>query len=282
MQASYLWRADAIELLGAGGRLFTEMMAFLFFGVYLVVPLSSFALITSEKERNSLQLLLITRLGPWTIVLEKLLSQMVPAWLFLLTSLPILSVAYSMGGVSGPMLSSAVWVLSLTALHCACVALMCSAWARTSVQAFMLTIGVGLFMVLGPLWLFLMLDLHGPAEVRVALCLCGPFLFFEYGERSFTSCLLASIPLVIASAGCLTMARVFLTRRALATKGLSDRVKEAFSESDAARSFVESPIGRATIRRTLPAFAPIAWRESGRPGSTLRVGLLLLAAARCF
>ena len=42
----------------------------------------------------------MTRLGPFTILFEKLLSRLVPMFTFLLLSLPLMAFAYSLGGVS--------------------------------------------------------------------------------------------------------------------------------------------------------------------------------------
>ncbi len=66
----------------------------------LFVPAIVSGALTAEKERNTLQLLFLTRLGPWTILLEKLLSRLVPVATFLLVSLPLVFIAYLWGGLT--------------------------------------------------------------------------------------------------------------------------------------------------------------------------------------
>ena len=92
-ECAWRWPDDPLVLMGSGNRIFTDLIGFLFLGIYVIVPLGTFALISGEKERDSLMLLLVTRLHPWKIVFEKLLSQMVPAWLFILSALPLLAIA---------------------------------------------------------------------------------------------------------------------------------------------------------------------------------------------
>jgi len=54
----------------------------------------------------------------------------------LLLSLPLLMVAYALGGISTTHLINTVWLLLLTLLQIGCLALCCSACCRTTVSAF--------------------------------------------------------------------------------------------------------------------------------------------------
>ena len=58
-----------------------------FMGIYLFVPLMASGLITSEKERDLLGLLL-TRLSSGAIVLEKILGRLVPMCYLFFAALP--------------------------------------------------------------------------------------------------------------------------------------------------------------------------------------------------
>src|SRR5438874_2340890 len=60
-----------LAVLGRGRDMFTALVFIQFAGVYLFMPAITCGVLTQEKERDSLQLLLITRLGPWTILFEK-------------------------------------------------------------------------------------------------------------------------------------------------------------------------------------------------------------------
>ena len=58
LNASAFWDTGNVRaMLGSGRHLFNLLMGLQFFGVYVITPLASFGLITSEKERDSLQML---------------------------------------------------------------------------------------------------------------------------------------------------------------------------------------------------------------------------------
>src|SRR5579859_1728420 len=102
-----------LAVLGSGRTMFMALVFMQFTGVYLFMPAITCGVITQEKEHDSLQLLFLTRLGPWTILFEKLLGRMVPMVSFLLLSLPLLAFAYSLGGISPSLLWTGVWMLLL-------------------------------------------------------------------------------------------------------------------------------------------------------------------------
>jgi ABC-type transport system involved in multi-copper enzyme maturation permease subunit len=92
--------SDLSALLGNGARIFSDAMRLQMIGVFLCLPAMMAGLITHEKERSALSLLLITDLRPWRIVLQKFVGGLVPMFTFLLMALPMSAIAYSLGGVS--------------------------------------------------------------------------------------------------------------------------------------------------------------------------------------
>jgi ABC-type transport system involved in multi-copper enzyme maturation permease subunit len=145
-------------VLGHGTDVLDMVYAIEWGGLVLFVPAIMSGALTAEKERNTLQLLFLTRLGPWTIVFEKLLSRLVPVATFLLVSLPLLFVAYLLGGLKQADVEMATAELMLTAFQLASIALFCSAFCATSASAFVLsyvlTALVFLFPLLGVLAIF--------------------------------------------------------------------------------------------------------------------------------
>ncbi|MDP1798434.1 MAG: ABC transporter permease subunit, partial [Planctomycetaceae bacterium] len=129
------WDNLSFNILGTGGRLFSAVVQYQLAAIYLLLPMITAGTITSEKERDTLGILLITKLGPWTIVLEKFLSRVVPMLLYILMSLPLLAVAYSLGGVENGQVLQAGVVLVLCVLQVGSLAVLCSAWFRTTPQA---------------------------------------------------------------------------------------------------------------------------------------------------
>ena len=137
-------------VLGHGTNVLDVVYAIEWGGLVLFVPAIMSGALTAEKERNTLQLLFLTKLGPWTILFEKLLSRLVPIATFLLVSLPLLFVAYLLGGLRQADVEMATAELALTAILLASIALFCSAFCATSASAFILSYGLAALVILFP------------------------------------------------------------------------------------------------------------------------------------
>ena len=98
-------------LLGTGSQLLEAVAAVQIVGIWILLPAIVASALAVEKERQTLPLLFLTRLGPITLLLEQLVSRLVP--MFSLLLLPL-----------------------LTLLQIGCLALCCSACCRTPVSAF--------------------------------------------------------------------------------------------------------------------------------------------------
>jgi hypothetical protein len=129
------FRPDSFEVLGQGKSLFEQLVNWQFWGLYLFLPVMTCGAIAVEKERMTLPLLKLTKLGGWTILLEKLGSRLAAIGSFLLLSLPLEAMAYGLGGVELTDVLKSVYVLTITAFQIGCFALLCSAWFRTTVGA---------------------------------------------------------------------------------------------------------------------------------------------------
>jgi ABC-type transport system involved in multi-copper enzyme maturation permease subunit len=103
--------------------------------IFLFLPPLMAGAVAQEKERDTLGLLFLTDLTPWEIVLQKYFGRLIPMLTLLFLSLPLLAVAYSLGGVSVGMLYSSAATLFLTCLWVGALALECSAHEATTLQA---------------------------------------------------------------------------------------------------------------------------------------------------
>ncbi|MDB5340149.1 MAG: gliding motility-associated transporter permease protein [Planctomycetaceae bacterium] len=126
---------STVSGLGYGAPVLTSLNLLQELGLYLVLPALACSTLTIEKERKTLDLLLITKLGPWTIIFEKFLSQVVAAVNLLLLSLPLLAFSYSLGGISPERLWIALLGLFLTIIRLAAVGIFCSAVFQTTTRA---------------------------------------------------------------------------------------------------------------------------------------------------
>lgn len=137
----------APSLLGAGQSIFENLSVALCWALLILQPAIIAPVLTHEKERGTLSLLLLTPQRPTKLLLEKYLSGLIPMATLLLFALPIGAVAYSYGGVTQFALLSAALVLFGTWLQAGAAALLCSAWFRTTPSAL-----IASYMLLGILY----------------------------------------------------------------------------------------------------------------------------------
>lgn len=122
--------------LGVGLETFRAILWMQFAGIYLFLPAMVSGVLTVEKERNTLGLLLITKLSPWTIIVEKFASRIIPMLTFLLISLPLVSFTYALGGVETGLLLLGVWFLFLCVLQVGSTAMLASSFFRGTAASF--------------------------------------------------------------------------------------------------------------------------------------------------
>ena len=88
----------AYSRLGEG--IFGIVMLCEFFAALVVLPGTMAAVITSEKENNSLELLFLTQMRPWEIIAQKYFGRIIPVIMFFFLGLPFLAIGYSFGGIN--------------------------------------------------------------------------------------------------------------------------------------------------------------------------------------
>jgi len=294
------WSSDSLAMLGRGREFFETLVGFQFFAIYAFLPGLAAGVLTAEKERDTLAMLLLTKLGPWTIVWEKLLSRLMPLAMLLLLSLPLLAVAYSLGGVEFVMILDAVWVLAVTAFQVGALTVFCSAWFRTTAGAFVGTYVIGFLILFFPLILyaivnFFVLLLGGqPGGNPYALWeltanFLGPAVFYEdlqtrmqltFSANSgfwplVSNCFLLlghfiylvarTSPLWITGCGFLIGARLALWPRAFIRP--QQRILQFFRWMDGVfHQLNQNSVTKGVVlmrdSSALPTFQPIAWRET--------------------
>jgi hypothetical protein len=280
-------------IMGIGRKVFVTVVGLQFAGIYLLMPALTCSVITQEKERASLALLFLTRLGPWTILFEKLLSRLVPMLGFVLVSLPLLAYAYTLGGISPEQIWIATWLLLLAGFQLACIALCCSAYFRTTAGAFVWSYFLTVLLSLGPglliISLFLVGRPHGSTEFERAMMATGlfeheiQFIFpfcpgFQFlagtepgaklaSVSAWIAVPLRSLPTLFCAALALVLARVFLVRRAfLAPRNLLLNLLRWFDRLFARLNENRLTKGIVVYRDAgdLPGDEPVAWRETAR------------------
>jgi ABC-type transport system involved in multi-copper enzyme maturation permease subunit len=122
----------SIAMMGAGRNLFATLSTTLSWALLCLQPMFMASVLTHEKERGTLSLLLLTPQRPWKLLLEKYLAGLLPVATLLLFGVPLGAVAYAYGGVTPATLVGTGMVILVTWLQTGAVALFCSAWCRTT------------------------------------------------------------------------------------------------------------------------------------------------------
>ncbi|MBM83369.1 MAG: hypothetical protein CMJ78_22645 [Planctomycetaceae bacterium] len=254
-------------MLGRGGQLVQALTFTQFFGVYFLLPSMTCAVLTHEKERNTLELLLLTKLGPWIIIFEKMLSRMVPMLVFILLTLPVLGMAYAMGGTDGAHLMTSLYFLVLASLQVCSIAIACSAFAANSSTSFVITHLSIFAVVFGPV----LIDEMRWINIRDEEMLFPPVLF----DQSYRTALVRGIEeswvcwvQIILTLG---LTRYLLVKRAFAKQ--TKVGTQILRNLDVVMSSITWPVRRLfALRRnepvfdepaqtSLPIYDPISWRD---------------------
>lgn len=117
--------------------------------VIFIAPAFTSGAISGEKERQTYELLRTTLLSPASFVAGKLISALSYVFLLLLSSIPILSLAFMFGGVALSELFISQLLLATSAITYAMLGLFFSSRARSSTAASVATYAVVFFFTLG-------------------------------------------------------------------------------------------------------------------------------------
>ncbi|MAT14204.1 MAG: hypothetical protein CMJ46_02930 [Planctomyces sp.] len=268
----------SINNLGIGRSLLRELVNVLFIGVYVLVPLLTSGSIAREKENDSLQLLLLTRLGPWAIILEKYLSRVLPMLLFLFCALPVFAYLYSLGGITEDVVFSSFYLLVLAVLQLNALCLACSAGTGTTMSALVTSVVIALGVFACPVTTFLFPPLLNWLAFDGRIFNYGTV---DSGWQNVFSVLMASIPIWISTGVFLILARWLLIRRsAVKTTNLIyvffQKLDKVFNEWN---KEMTGGIILIQDRNDLPEFEPVAWKETRKTAvGTARYLIRLLVA----
>lgn len=249
--------------LGRGRQMFDMLVGVQFGAIIVLLPAICCGAITSEKERDTLGLLLLTQLSPTTIVLEKLISRLVTMGTYQLLSLPLFAVVYGLGGVELFEIIAAIWFLAWWSAAVGAWSIYSSAWHRTTAGAF---ISAYLLVPLAIIFGTSCLNAVTPAMAEI----WQPNVDMTWAR--FIMCMLGSMILMFVMAlpllGCTWFAVAAAQMQLLPRAFVPPRnlLLEFFKKLDA---FFEELNQQTTQGVVLvrdqdygPVFDPIAWRET--------------------
>lgn len=137
---------------------------FFFLGVlqcvflFLLAPACTASSIVGEKERGTLDLLLASPLRPIQIVLGKLVANMFILLLFSISSMPILSVGFILGGIGPKEIVVFFFTLILISFYCSSIGIYCSSRTGKRMKAFLFTFLIEFLFTIGNLYFILFLE----------------------------------------------------------------------------------------------------------------------------
>ncbi|MCA9030087.1 MAG: ABC transporter permease subunit [Planctomycetaceae bacterium] len=161
--------SDPLDMLGQGRGMLQVLVTLQIVGILLFVPALSCGAISAEKESNTFGLLLLTRLGPGTILLEKYLGRVFSMVTFLLLSFPLIGFCYALGGVQQQDIWLSIFMLLTMVFQLSALGIFCSAFFRTTVASFIATYVLGALIFFGPIFIQLVASPSAQADMRKAV-----------------------------------------------------------------------------------------------------------------
>jgi ABC-2 type transport system permease protein len=124
--------------------------------VCFITPAVTAGAISSEKERLTYEMLLATPLRPASILWGKLISALGYVFLLILAAVPMASLVFTFGGVTPLDMVKVLIMLTATAVTLGVVGVTLSAWLGRTVRATVLSYGIVLGLLVGPLLAFIL------------------------------------------------------------------------------------------------------------------------------
>lgn len=134
-----------------GQILFTFLILFQVALLAFITPALTAGAISGERERQTIDLLFVTRIPPFSIIWGKLLSSMSFVVLLLLLSIPIFSLVFLFGGIELDQVLYAFLVTGVTALTLGLLGIAFSTLFRRTLAATVASYGAAFVLVVGTL-----------------------------------------------------------------------------------------------------------------------------------
>src|SRR5207302_2770527 len=134
-----------------GQQLFLYLVMFQLGLIAFVTPALTAGAISGERERQTIDLLFVTRIPPFSIVWGKLIASMSFVLLLLLLSVPIFSLVFLFGGIELDQLAAAFLVTAVSALTLGIIGIACSTAFRRTLPATVSAYGAAFILLAGSL-----------------------------------------------------------------------------------------------------------------------------------
>jgi ABC-type transport system involved in multi-copper enzyme maturation permease subunit len=134
-----------------GQGLFLYLVIFQMILLAFITPALTAGAISSERERQTIDLLFVTKLPAFSILWGKLLASMSFVLLLLLLSVPIFSLVFLFGGIELDQVAEAFLVTAVSALTLGIIGIACSTAFRRTLPATVSAYGAAFILLAGSL-----------------------------------------------------------------------------------------------------------------------------------
>ena len=107
--------------------------------VALIVPITTATAINGEKERQTFDIMLTTQIRPISIILGKMFSAVIRIMVYVIASIPIMAVAFTIGGISWWALIFYLLLVLVVAMFEAAVGVFCSTVCNRGITAILMS-----------------------------------------------------------------------------------------------------------------------------------------------
>ena len=164
-----------------GQQLFLWLVVFQMALVAFITPALTAGAISGERERQTIDLLFVTLIPPFSIIWGKLLASISFILLLLALSIPIFSLVFLFGGIEPDQVADAMVVTASAALMLGTIGIACSTWIRRTLPATVAAYGAAFIVVVGSLAFGLLFPADvAPNATRLpppaAVTYLGPFV----------------------------------------------------------------------------------------------------------
>src|SRR5262249_47219998 len=160
----------------------------------VVAPAVAASAFAAERQRGTLDLLLLQGPGPARIVLGKVLAALIFSLLLLAVGAPFFAPAWSFGGVQPDQVIALITILCTTTLFFCSLGVFFGSVLKGSLPAALFAQGVALFVLFGTLGLELAFVILGGNDMFRPLLWLNPFLALLSGGGSATDAFARSAP----------------------------------------------------------------------------------------
>jgi len=152
-----------------GPQIYVALTLFQLMLVSFVTPAFTAGVISGERERQTLDLLVCTRLSATSIILNKLLASIAYILLLIISSLPFFGVVYFFGGILLSEIGQVFLVYLMTALTFGAIGVFCSTVFRKTQVSVVVTYVVVFFFLAGTVAITAFLGSVSPNFVGLSL-----------------------------------------------------------------------------------------------------------------